>query len=234
MKIKFLQENEIENAANLLLKAYEDQFETKLVPPIPVDEIVECCLEIDFRFNNLEKMLQRKDVLGAIWIEDKKIVIDESLDPSTNPQITGRFNFTLAHEAGHWTLHRNHYLALSKQIGLFESKNDPSIICRDGDNAPEEWQANTFASYLLMPQQMIFNVWEEINGTMRPELISEGLNNRSQLADKNFASSVDIARQMSKIFGVSAQAMQIKLKKVGLLKTSIETSVLFEKWGSTV
>ncbi len=46
---------------------------------------------------------------------------------------------------------------------------------------------------------------------MRPQLISEGFN-KNQLADKNFAVSVDIARQMSKIFGVSAQAMQIKLK----------------------
>jgi Zn-dependent peptidase ImmA (M78 family) len=233
MKVKFLQESEIENSANLLLKAYEEQFDLKPSPPVPVDEIVECCLEIDFRFNNLETLLDRKDVLGAIWIEDKKIVIDESLDPSINPLALGRFNFTLGHEAGHWILHRHHFLALSMQGGLFEQKTEPSIVCRDGDNAPEEWQANTFSSYLLMPQQMIFNVWEEINGTLRPQYISEDFNTKNNRGDKNFVPTVEIARQMSKRFNVSSQAMQIKLKKLGLLNTSLEANVLFDKWQNT-
>lgn len=230
MRVKYLPENEIEISANQLLKHYERQFEIKLAPPVPVDEIVECCLEIDFRFNNLEKLLGSKGILGAIWIEDKKIVIDESLDPSNNPQITGRFNFTLAHEAGHWALHREHYLALAKQRGLFEQSNEPSIICRDGDNAPEEWQANTFASYLLMPQQMVFDAWERIYGTLRPQHISEELKPTDYKIDKDFIPSLQISRQLAKDFGVSAQAMQIRLKKLNLLKTSFEPNTLFNKW----
>jgi len=107
-------------------------------------------------------------------------------------------------------------------------------VCRDGDNAPEEWQANTFAAYLLMPQQMIFNAWEQTNGTLRPQYISQSINTNSQLGEKNFVSSVEIARQLSGIFNVSAQAMQIKLNKLGLLKTSSEPSALFDKWKSTL
>ena len=47
------------------------------------------------------------DILGAIFFDERRIVIDESLDPEENPSKEGRYRFTLAHEGGgHWRLHR--------------------------------------------------------------------------------------------------------------------------------
>jgi hypothetical protein len=46
------------------------------------------------------------DILGAIFFEQKRIVIDESLDPDENPAKEGRYRYTAAHEVGHWRLHR--------------------------------------------------------------------------------------------------------------------------------
>ncbi len=55
----------------------------------------------------------------------------------------GRINFTIAHEFGHYILHRKKY-----PHGLNCDKND---INRDDDVKFVEREANIFASYLLMP-----------------------------------------------------------------------------------
>ncbi len=48
------------------------------------------------------------DTLGAIIFDERRIVIDESLDPEENAFKEGRYRFTLAHEGGgHWRLHRS-------------------------------------------------------------------------------------------------------------------------------
>ena len=52
-----------------------------------------------------------------------------------------RQRFTLAHELGHFFLHRDH--------GDFEDK---ALFRRDMQNDPREYEANDFASKLLMPE----------------------------------------------------------------------------------
>ena len=46
------------------------------------------------------------DILGAIWVDKEIILIDRSLDPKDNPSMQGRYRFSVAHEIGHWRLHR--------------------------------------------------------------------------------------------------------------------------------
>ncbi len=60
-----------------------------------------------------------------------------------NIKYEGRINFTLAHEFGHYLLHRNRC-----PHGIICSKED---IMRGNSNKVIEGEANTFASYLLMP-----------------------------------------------------------------------------------
>jgi hypothetical protein len=198
MKVKFLEEREITIEASLLLQAYEKQFDLHLAPPVPIDEIAECHLELDLRFDNMERRLQRKGVLGAIWIEDKRVVIDGSLDPTTNPLKNGRYRFTLAHEVGHWALHRLYYLAHAKQPALFGADDEPSIICRAGDMEPIEWQANSFAAHVLMPKEMIYNAWEQQNGPLRPYDATDELKFLSGSLTGTKTSTVGIARDLSR------------------------------------
>ena len=65
-------------------------------------------------------------------------------------------NFTAAHEIGHIILH----------VPIVE--NEQKILCRKDESvdgfqkAPEEWQADKFASYLLMPSQSVKNAFFKI------------------------------------------------------------------------
>lgn len=224
MKVKFLEEEEIEAKANSLLQAYEDQFSLPISPPIPIDEIAECHLDLNLRFGNLEVKLQRQGVLGAIWMDDKEIVIDESLDPSINPSKIGRYKFTLGHEVGHWSLHREYYLARSSQFELFKVSDEPSIICRSGDIAPIEWQANAFAACALMPKKMVLNVWEQQQGSLQPYDASDEvalLSSKWSLGEDQ-TPTIKVSKELSQIFQVSAQAMQIRLARLELIRLQRE------------
>jgi hypothetical protein len=232
VKVKYLKEEEIEFASGRLLRAYEEKFDLKIEPPVPLDEIVESLLELDIRLDCLATLLRRSNVLGAIWIEDKRIRIDDSLDPSVTPSKTGRYRFTLAHEVGHWELHRSYFLARSMQGGLFNQSSEPSVVCRAGDTEPIEWQANAFAAHLLMPKQMIFDAWEQLNGDLRPYNAAEEINylsNKFSLGEER-TPTVGCAGRMAQRFQVSTQAMQIRLTGVGLVQLTQGSSELFDKW----
>lgn len=67
---------------------------------------------------------------------------------------TAQYNFIIAHEIGHYFLHEN----VSLNQGYYESLEDSKYDLRKKKNTLSsdrnwiEWQANTFASYLLMPR----------------------------------------------------------------------------------
>jgi IrrE N-terminal-like domain len=233
MKVKFLEEKMIEAEAMLLLKAYEQQFDMRIAPPVPIEEIAECNLELDLRLGNLEVRLRRKGVLGAIWMDEKKVVIDESLDPTTHPSQNGRYRFTLGHEVGHWVLHRAYYFARSLQHDLFAADEEPSIVCRNGDTAPIEWQANAFSACALMPKELVQEAWEQRQGTLRPYDATDEvsfLSSKWSLGEDEVP-TVQIAREMAKQqFHVSAQAMQIRLTGLGLIQLYKENPILFDEW----
>jgi hypothetical protein len=81
------------------------------------------------------------DILGAIFFDDRRVVIDEGLDPEENPTKEGRYRFTLAHEGGgHWRLHRHLFAKDSAPRPLFETPSLPSVICRSSQaKEPIEW-----------------------------------------------------------------------------------------------
>jgi hypothetical protein len=230
VKVKYLEESEIATEAALLIQGYEKQFDVRLSPPVPIDEIAECHLELDLRFVNLESNLNRKDVLGAIWIEEKRVAIDDSLDPTSYPFKAGRYRFTLAHEVGHWALHRSYFFARGQQSGLFGDANEPSIVCRDGDSQPIEWQANAFAAHVLMPKQMVYDAWEQQHGTLKPYDAADEVGCVASNGGVVNAPTVEISRRLAKHFHVSAQAMQIRLTGFGFIRLNKEATVLFEKW----
>jgi len=101
--------------------------------PVPVERCIEVGLGIAFGVCDLSHL--GHDVLGAAFIEDREIQIDEKVLANE-----GRFRFTCAHELGHMILH-----------------NDQRHIQRDqGRDALErsseqERQADQFAASFLMP-----------------------------------------------------------------------------------
>lgn len=110
--VPFLHERDIEAEAELLLAEYSERYQPILEPPVPIEDIVELHLELIFEFKDLYKELGSPGIHGAIWINEQRIAVDEELDPTQYPAKRGRYHFTLAHETGHWRLHRKYFMAL--------------------------------------------------------------------------------------------------------------------------
>lgn len=229
MHVKYLPEVHIERAASELLAAYGMKFGELVEPPVPVDEILECHLELSLDFDDLDKRFGQPGVLGAIWVENKDVLIDQSLEPTEHPRQEGRYRFTVAHETGHWVLHRTQLME-SRSAGMFQDPAAPSVVCRDGaQKPPMEQQADKFASYLLMPKDMVRREWKIATGSLDPYVAENEL---SQLIERfgNAAGglpTVDIAKRMAATFHVSGQAMQIRLINLGLVLPKAPPPSLF-------
>lgn len=221
-KVRYLRRTEIENATLCLLAEYGRKYGEVVEPPIPVEEILEAHLGLTLDFENLAERLGLGDVLGATWIRGRRVLVDQSLDPTENPPKEGRYRFTLAHELGHWELHRHHFLSDVAQGQLFDEKREPSIVCRTSSRKdPMEWQADTFSGYLLMPEDMMLQAWKIRQGNCEPYIAKEEMTDLSARwgLTEDSRPTVDVARELAREFNVSGQAMQIRLIGLGLIKT---------------
>ncbi len=231
-KVKFLRHSEIENAALCLLAEYGRKYGEVIEPPVPVAEILEAHLGLRLDFDNLPERIGVPDVLGATWIQDRLVLVDQSLDPDENPRKEGRYRFTVAHEVGHWELHRHGFLANAAQPSLFGDKPAPSIVCRSSlRKEPMEWQADMFSGYLLMPKEMVFAAWQQRLGNLDPYVAKDEMADLSAkwgLAEDEHP-TVDVAKDLAQQFNVSGQAMQIRLIGLGLIRTEAPAPDLFTR-----
>lgn len=150
-------------------------------------------------------------------VNEKKLGIDQRLDPATYPAMLGRFHFTLAHEAGHWRLHRQLFLRRANQHSLFpEGKVRPEYICRSSDTEPIEYQANRFASCLLMPREIVKRSWHEWRDGMDPIFLpdlraADGGDGTDEMIMEN------AVRPLAGKFQVSPEVMRIRAEQLSLL-----------------
>ena len=151
IKVPFLKPTDIDHAVRELLRDYGAWRKEPAKPPIDVDEIAEGYLGLTLEIDDLKARLGMPDVLGATWFEEARICIDQSLEDKE-----GRLSFTMAHEIGHWQLHRPLFEMEKVTLSLFPSQGGrratPAMVCRAKEGkAPVEWQADQFAARLLMP-----------------------------------------------------------------------------------
>jgi Zn-dependent peptidase ImmA (M78 family) len=102
-----------------------------------------------------------------------------------------RRRFTIAHEIGHFMLHKGVYIDKDTRINQRGSRSRSGL---DTD----EVQANAFAAELLMPTDLLIR---EFNGRVR-------MGSRGVPA---------IVGSLADLFDVSTQAMEIRLKVIGAL-----------------
>ena len=206
--------------------------------PIPIEDIVEKHLKLRVEFDDLHQLLGvprsgiglDPDIFGAIWLEAGKIVIDESLDPEEQPGREGRYRFTLAHEGGgHWRLHRPLVRPTRDQGSLLIDAARPTVVCRSSQAKERvEWQADFYASCLLMPRKLVFAAWNETfpdrkQRVLRPET---PIDHRFAEIARNFDDEEDqVLQQFAKPFAerflVSPIAMRIRLERLGLLHRKV-------------
>ena len=104
--VPFLAEEAIERDAEALLAEFSYARGEDIKLPIPIEDIVEKHLKIGIEFDDTHDLFgiprsgldlgQGPDILGAMFFDEKRIVIDESLDPDDNPEKEGRYRFALA------------------------------------------------------------------------------------------------------------------------------------------
>lgn len=239
IKVRYLSEVEIEKDAELLLAEHTETTGAPIKLPVPVEEITTYHLALRLEFANLHETLRipmlrdQPDILGAIWIDTEAILIDRSLDPKHNPSMSGRYRFSVAHEIGHWRLHRSYVAKDVNQASLFDGSTEPTVICRSSQaKEPIEWQADFFSSCLLMPRHRVHEEWQECLGRTRPLVLSDLQPNgrvmmraqtkiyeqgRSETGAVDDALFEEVAKPIARRFGVSAPAMRIRLEKLGLL-----------------
>jgi hypothetical protein len=229
--VPFLPIEQIESEAEFLLQEYAERFEVTCEAPVPLDDIVELHLSLTLEFQDLKKSFPFADVHGAIWFDQGKIAIDSSLDPHKTRAMLGRYRFTLAHEVGHWQLHRQHYLQNPAERRLFEDGTvRPDVVCRSTQKKkPVEWQADQFAANLLMPRKLVFAAWTEFRGgddgpveireTYPPcdnKPLMYGGKPAANAQQRDRAAMEDFCRPLAERFEVSAEAMRIRLETLNL------------------
>jgi uncharacterized protein DUF955 len=241
-KVPYLREEQIERDAAALLAEYERESGVRIARAVPIEDIVEKHLKLGIEFDDMHRLFKHPrsgfgfepDILGAISFDSRRIVIDESLDPEENPSKEGRYRFTLAHEGGgHWRLHRHLFAKDPAQISLFNESSSASVVCRSRQaKDPIEWQADFYASCLLMPRTLVMAAWEQMFPDCKPRVlqpetpIGHPYVEIERMTDE-FGNSIgagaddcvleNFARPLAEQFLVSPIAMRIRLEKLGLL-----------------
>jgi len=129
------------------------------------------------------------DLSGFLYRDKQQVVIGVNTRHAQPRQ-----NFTMAHELGHLLLHDQEQLHIDHE---FRVRLRSDVSSQGTDEAEQE--ANFFAASLLMPKEFI----------------------ERDLADEEYVDIFDddaLLTGMAKKYGVSAQALAIRLKTLGYLQ----------------
>lgn len=188
LKPKIVFSNEmIEKQVICDLISFQRIIRKKIEWPIDLEFYVKSLwgLNVDY-LDEIKNDNSKDDIVGCLLVKAKCIQVNLSKNKSD-----GRINFTIAHEAGHASLHSNLSISSTNEI-------DENIYCREqyknNDNSWRmEQQANCYACNLLMPKNKLF---KEID----PNLI----------IDLNIESD-----KLTMCFAVSRQALELRLYRLG-------------------
>ncbi|MCY4211235.1 MAG: ImmA/IrrE family metallo-endopeptidase [Gammaproteobacteria bacterium] len=152
-----------------------------LTTPVDLDRVVRH-LKLSVNENPLEN-----EYSGFLAVKEKTIVVNSNHPPA-------RRRFTIAHEIGHYQLHRREKADTQVFIDrtvYFRNENSSGVEYR------LELEANAFAAGLLMPEV----------------LLDEYLGKHPRL---DLEKSIDI-KTLADEFEVSRQAMEYRLKNLGFI-----------------
>jgi Zn-dependent peptidase ImmA (M78 family) len=221
MKVPWMEKADIACAAGKVIADLEMKSGRHVAPPIPVDNIIEFGLGLRLGFEDLRRKLNMEDVLGATYVQSRKICADISLEC---PEGEGRLCFTLAHEAGHWVMHREFIGGAGPSGG--------AIFCRTRDaRKPIEWQADYFAACLLMPEAFVRDAFTRVCGP--PPLVLHNVESAYSgpicfdPCVANWPAIADCIRRAGNFLNVSKQAMIIRLQELGLVRNETRSPLIW-------
>jgi len=158
--VPWLPEQNVENRTMEILYEYGNRIGKTIVPPIPVEMIAEKLLGYHVELCT-DGLFENPTLLGGIYFSEQVIKVNGAIE-----QQNGRFNFTIAHEIGHYMLHKHWLIGQRNQQNLFSTIVIPEILCRDEDTTKSrgEHQADMFAAYLVMPDRFVKSTFISLYG----------------------------------------------------------------------
>lgn len=154
---------------------------------------------------------ENRKALGRYELNNRTVYIDKSL--SNQPG----FGFVLAHEIGHAILHSHLNLSQAVYDDFEDSQYDPVLDKHILSNEKNwiEWQANRFATFLLMPERTV-----KVRVKMELERID--IMSRFHIyVDKqpwNMRDYKKVMMYLVHFFGVSKTSLEIRLQELDLIK----------------
>lgn len=153
-------------------------------------------------------------VLGYFNKKEKVIFIDNSIAN------TNRANFVLAHELGHYLLHKdliiNQEFYENSEDSLYDYSQDKHLLINEKNWI--EYQANRFAIELLLPQDLLINhfiLYRSHIGISRPSFMyvdNQPINKRDYIRTIEY---------LSNRFNVSKSSVKYRLEEFKLIKYAI-------------
>ena len=241
--VRYLPDEEIENAANRLRADYAQAGGPTGSMLNPENLIW------DYLYERDRLSLDTETLLGVTKdgerIAGKMSVLPDGGLIRIDSGIVGTplFPFTLGHEIGHWTLHRSCILEAICQGSLFDNApREWTTLHRNlrpegGHTVPrEEYQANRFATHLLMPDRLVRDEYKKRFGDEPADYRVAAERSVRFTATyptlRDFAMNVASLTETSELpslashFGVSKTAMAIRLQELRLVTDDPHTSSL--------
>jgi hypothetical protein len=205
-KCKWIDKNQLRKTADQIRQKYwpED------ILPIDTAKIVEIRLKIEVE--PMFGLLSALDMDAYLRTDLSGIVVDQ--DCYMQDKFANRLRFSLAHELGHYVLHKDVYGGLN--ITSIEDWKDFILNVPESEYENFEWQANEFAGRFLVPYDNLKYKVEESLEMIRKTGLTEYL---QQDPDAVLSR---VSPFLRKTFGVSEQVIVLRVKRENLWPTEID------------
>lgn len=236
LRIPYLSENEMEKRADEMTAGdVENRIQqikncgknvvmSSENPVAAVLMVYQCMLSVGMAFDPFayaascglsykERVMEDDSQLGCLEVNANHVILN-----SVGAENDGRYRFTMAHELGHYLLHSS----LFRDQGVLSvGESEETLSVSESGSRRLEYQANKFAACLLMPEKLVrclygiffdMYVHRKYGDSFHPLWY-----NPKQR--ETWDSYKYVVTPMTLLFNVSQQAMDIRLKSLGLLKT---------------
>lgn len=193
MTLKFIHPQDIEKKAIEFLS----QYHRNGTIPIPIEDIIE--IELKIKIIPSPGLLSRFGIDAFSTRDFEEIYIDER----QFFEIENRARFTLAHEIGHYVLHRQ-FISKSPKFKNLDQWKD--FVLSDIKRDPLETQANIFAGFLLMPTHPLAREYEKAKSNLQKTKVFQ-----EKFPDDQTLTPY-LAKPISKIFKVSEPSCELRIK----------------------
>jgi len=190
------------------LHRFADEIRSKYWPknllPIDMEKIIELRLGLDIE--PMIGLFSMIDTEAWLKINLTGIVVDN--DRYMNDKFINRLRFSLAHELGHYLLHKDIYSNLP--FNSLEKWKDFMTNVSEAEYKDFEWQADEFAGRFLVPYDLLAAKVHEATEIIKQQNLVE------YLREEPDAVLSRVAPFLKKAFVVSEQVIKIRVQNEGL------------------